>query len=204
MILIVDYNYLNKLIEEVNSFRKQIAFLHSSTAECMVSYMPTKKTSFIGYKQGYNDIWNREQNGMKESDKIRTTVKDYLKYFKNKDGRPVQIESYKRGRLDVLFQVHWLGTVRYLFPFSAEGRFYPTYIYVTKYESDRVVEEYMVDGNQIIYEAYSHKQPADVEYTYINYVVGGAYPVRDERKGIFHLNPLTYEEAYSDNWLNHR
>ena len=94
--------------------------------------------------------------------------------------------------------------VRYLFPYSGEGGFYPTYTYVTKYEDNCVVEEYMVDGNQIVHETYTQNSSGQLDYNYINYVSGGKYPVLAIRKGKFCFNPLTYVEKHRDTWLNHR
>ena len=199
-----DYNYLDRLIGEVNTIRKQVKFCEIDITKYACSYMPTKKTSFIGYKQGYSDHLEKTQKGMKESDKLRSTTKDYIRFIKNGDGELVQIESYKNGVLDCLFQVYWLENVRYLIPYSGEGGFIPTYIYATKYKENCVVEEYMVDGKQIVHETYSKTSNEQIDYNYINYVSGGNYPVREIRKGKFYLNPLTYVESYSDNWLNHR
>lgn len=106
--------------------------------------------------------------------------------------------------IDCLFQIYWIENVRYLFPYSGEGAFYPTYTYVTKYEENCVVEEYMIQGKQIVHETYIQNSNGQIDYNYINYVSGGKYPVREIRKGKFYLNPLTYVESYSDNWLNHR
>lgn len=199
-----DYNYLNRLINEVNELREQISFREIDIIKCGISYMPTKKTSFVGYKQGYSDYLIQIQKGMKESDKLRSTTKDYLRFIKNENGELIQIERYNKGKLDCLFQVYWFETVRYLFPFSADGGYYPTYIFATKYEANCVVEEYMVEGKQIVYEAYSYKSNKEIDYSYINYVSGGNYPVREVRKGKFSLNPLSYEESNNDNWLKHR
>ena len=74
---------------------------------------------------------------------------------------------------------------------------------MTKYDADRVVEEYMINSGQIIYEAYSYKSAQDIDYIRIDYVPDGNYPVRGIRKGVFSLNPLTYKEQYYDDWLYH-
>ncbi len=198
-----DYTYLTKLIQDVNLLRKQTKYHKIDIANCNFSYMATKKTSFVGYKQGYSDIFHRNQKGVKESDKLRSTTKNYLKFIRNKKGELLQIDSYVDGSIDCIFQEHWIENVRYLFPFSEDGGFYPTYAYVAKFECNRVTEEYMVSGTQIIYESYSYKSEEDLEYAYINYVPEGKFPILAEEKGVFHLNPLTYEEHYSDNWLNH-
>ena len=135
------YKHLDKLIDKTNALRKKIKYCEIDITDCVFSYMPTKKTSFIGYKEGYSDILIRNQKGMKESDKISSSAKNFLKYIKNKKGELIQIESYTNGRIDCLFQVHWIENARYLFPFSSNGGYYPTYTYVTKYKSNIVTEE---------------------------------------------------------------
>ena len=199
----IDYNYLSSLLTEANELRKQIKFCEIDIAGCSISYMPKKQTSFVGFKEGCSDILDRNEKAMKESDKIRSTSKNYLRFLKDKEGRLVQVDNYCNGRIDCLFQVHWFGNVRYLLRFSADGTYYPTYTYVTKYDADRVVEEYMINSGQIIYEAYSYKSAQDIDYIRIDYVPDGNYPVRGIRKGVFSLNPLTYKEQYYDDWLYH-
>ncbi len=200
----VNFNYLDTLIKEVNDLRKKVVFQEIDISSCAFSYMPTKKTSFVGYKQGYYDKLVQVQNGMKESDKIRASVKKYLKFIKNKEGKLISIELYNDGRIDCLFQVYWAKNKRYLFPFSANGGYYPTYAYVTVYEGNSVSEEYMVKGSQIVYEAYSNINDTEIAYRRVNYVSGGKYPVLEASKGKLHLDPLSYEETVYDNWLNHR
>ena len=200
----IDYNYLSSLLTETNELRKKIKFCEIDIAGCSISYMPKKQTSFVGFKEGYSDILYRNKKGMKESDKLRSTSKNYLRFLKDKEGKLVQVDDYCSGRIDCLFQVHWFGNVRYLFPFSADGTYYPTYTYVTKYDADRIAEEYMINSGQIIYEVYSYKSDQKIDYICIDYVPDGNYPVREIRKGVYSLKPLTYKEQYYDCSLYHR
>lgn len=197
------HQYLKELIHKVNSLRKKIRYSEIDVLDCTVSYMATKKTVFVGYKQGYYDQHCRNQKGMKEVDKLRSTAKNYLKFFKDKSGKLIQIECYTEGKLECYFQAHWIDNVRYLFPFSPKGGNYFTYSYATRYQEGMVTEEYMVEGNQIVYESYSYQSNNEVEYEYINYVPSGQFPVISEKKGRFRLVPLTYEEYYFDWWMNH-
>lgn len=197
-----DHELLRQLIDEVNHLREQTTFYPLDTENRVISYMPTKKTSFVGLKQGYSDLLVQSQKGMKESDRLRSSVKDYLRFVRNAEGELLQIERFNKGRMDCLFQAHRLGETRYLFPFSSSGGFYPTYVYATRYEAGRVAEEYMVNGRQIIYEAYDYASENSVEYTLVNHVAGGNNPVRERRKGIFRLDPLAYEETLSESWLD--
>ncbi len=203
MCIMVDFNYLDKLITEVNDLRNKVGFYEVDTSSCSFSYMPRKKTTFVGYKQGHYDNLVREQKGMKESDKLRATAKDYLRFIKNNDNETIQIEAYINGRIDCLFQVYWVENKRYLFPFFADGGHYPTYAYVTCYDGNSISEEYMVTRNQIIYEVYSHITDTEIVYRRVNYVSGGNHPVLETSEGILHLNPLSYEEMAYDNWLKH-
>lgn len=200
----IDFNYLDSLIKEVKELRNSITFCEIDAASCSFTYMPTKKTSFVGYKQGYYDELTKSEKGMSETDKLRATVKEYLKFIRSKDDKLLQIEKHSNGRIDCLHQVYWAENKRYLFPFSASGGYYPTYTYVTQYEGEAVVEEYMVDGNQIIYEVYSHISETEIDCYCVNYISGGNYPVREEKEGKLDLNTLTYEETNYDCWLNHR
>ena len=113
-----DYSYLDILINEVKELRNKTEFIEIDTSKCGISYMPTKKTSFVGYKQGYSDYLTKIQKGIKETEKIRSTTKDYLKLIKNVDDELIQIEHYIHGKLDCIFQVHWIEGARYLFPYS--------------------------------------------------------------------------------------
>ena len=198
----IDYEHLNKLVETTNYIREEIVFQEIDISQCIISYMPTKKTSFIGFKEGYSDYLICKEKGMKHSDKVNTTTKNYLKYIKNNEGNLIQIECYIGGKMDYLYQVHWEKNVRYLLPFSSKGGFYPTYVFGTKYEGKRVIEEYMVMKKQIVYEKYDYKSENDVDYNYINYVSEGDYPVRERRKGKFSIEPFTYEENLSESWLD--
>lgn len=82
----IDYNYLSSLLTETNELRKKIKFCEIDIAGCSISYMPKKQTSFVGFKEGYSDILYRNKKGMKESDKLRSTSKNYLRFLKDKEG----------------------------------------------------------------------------------------------------------------------
>lgn len=50
-----DYGYLDVLINKVNELRGKIKFSEIDITKCGISYMPTKKISYVGLKQGYSD-----------------------------------------------------------------------------------------------------------------------------------------------------
>ena len=206
----IDYKYLDSLVKQVNKLSEKTKFREFDITKCSFSYMPTKNTSFVGYKEGYSEYLIKNQKGITVSDKIRANTKSYHRLIKNEAGELIQIETYNNGSLDCIFQVHWIENTRYLFPFlytkDPNPRYihYPTFVYVTRFENKAVVEEYMVIGSQIVYELYSYKSNNEIEYSCINYVSGGSHPIREEKQGTFKLDPLTYNETYYDCWLNHR
>lgn len=69
---------------------------------------------------------------------------------------------------------------------------------MTHFEDGRVVEEYYVCRNQIVYESYDYSDGNKVGYYEINYVPTGKYPVLGESKGHFLSDSLEYveEERY--------
>lgn len=199
----LDKKYLNDLIENCNKLREKYVFFNLENSECIVSYMPTKKRSFVGYKHGDYEVIMQQKYKMKENSMIRANCKNYIKLFRDTTGELLQIQRISNGRIDVVHQAHRIKNTMYLFPFSPDGGFYPTYTYVTKYGHNCVVEEYMVSGNQIIYEKYDKKDEVE-EYLFTNYVRDGTYPILEERKGIFTFEPLEYKEIENSNWTENR
>lgn len=189
----VEESYLRELISKISALRKKVKYKSINTSDCVVAYIPTKKKSFVGMKQGYAEQLSGIENSIKESAKIRANCKDYLKLFKNREGKVLQIEKYAGGRIDCIFQAYYDENLCCLFPFSANGGFYPTYSYVTVYENGKIIEEYMVDGSQIVYERYLNESETCVGYEYVNYVSGGKSPILEARAGVFRFNPLRYE-----------
>ncbi len=189
----VDESYLRELISKISTLRKKVKYKPVNPDECVVTYMPTKKKSFVGMKQGYAEQLFRIENGIKESEKIRANCKDFLKLFRNQEGKVLQIEKYANGKIDCVFQAYYNENLFCLFPFSANGGFYPTYSYATVHENNKIVEEYMVDDNQIVYERYLNENETGVDYEYVNHVSGGKTPILEARAGVFRFNPLRYE-----------
>lgn len=198
----IETGYLQELLMCVSAIKENIKYRAMIPDDCVITYLATKRNSFAGMKSGYSEQLFRIEKGLKESKKIRANCKNYLKIYRNTEGMVLQIENYVNGRMDYLFQSHYADGLYYLFPYFSDGSFYPTYSYVTRYTDNKVTEEYMVDGNQIIYESYSNETKMCVDYEYINYVKDGKYPILEKKRGIFRFNPLRYESAESDNWLN--
>ena len=184
----VDEEYLRNLNARTENIRRKVKYKPVNPDDCVITYMATKKKSFVGMKSGYAEQLFRIENGIKESEKIRANCKDYLKIFRNHQGNVLQIEKYSNGRIDCVFQTYYGDNLCCLFPFSVNGGFYPTYSYVSVTEDDKVVEEYMVDDSQIVYERYSNESETCVDYVYINYVSGGKVPILEHRTDIIHKN----------------
>ncbi|MDE7400218.1 MAG: hypothetical protein K2N06_11925 [Oscillospiraceae bacterium] len=49
----VDEGYLRELIAKILALRKRVKYNPIDPNECDVTYMPTKKKSFVGMKSGY-------------------------------------------------------------------------------------------------------------------------------------------------------
>lgn len=196
----VDEKYLVKLNKKCNMLRSKFKYTIIDEANCDIFYLPTKKTSFIGYKKGYYEQLLLQKYGLKESQKLRAGCKNYLQIFREHDGRILQIKSIKGGEADCIHQACYEGDAMYLFPFSKGGGYYPTYSYVSKSCGGFVQEEYMVDGKQIIYESYK-EEGGKVKYESINYVVGGKVPLLSSQSGEFTFDPLSYKILSEYSWL---
>ncbi|MEG0366324.1 MAG: hypothetical protein RR585_05785 [Coprobacillus sp.] len=199
-----DKKYLHKLIKQVLALRNKVDYQSIDLDKCEITYMATKNQSFIGIRSGYAEQLLRMEKGIKESHKIRSNCGNYLKIYRNTQGQILQIESFVHGKMDCLYQSYYKDNVCYFFPYWQNGSKYPTYSFVTQYKNNKVVEEYLVDGSQIIYEKYSNESETSVDYYLINYIKGGKYPILEEKKGIIKFQPFSYKIIESDSWLNHR
>lgn len=199
----IDESYLNKLIRECNELRKNTCFNNLDTDAMKVSYMTKKDQEFIGYLQGYYELFRRNRYKIKESDSIRANCKKYLKIYRDKDGAIRQIENYVNGRIDVIHQSVSVQNKTYLFPYTGNGGSYPTYTYVTVYSDNGISEEYMANRTQIIYTKYeSTGRDNEIVYSSVNYVEGGKIPFLEKRKGVIRLDTLQCDETEYSSWLD--
>ncbi|MDE6568555.1 MAG: hypothetical protein K2K70_12600 [Lachnospiraceae bacterium] len=193
--------YLKSLIEITRRLFDEFEYpaLDLSTAE--ISYIPTKKRTDMGLKMGLDGLAEMKKYRVKESSKIRSNCKFYQKFYKI-NGKIAEIESFIGGhdRMAGSYIAYYEENYRYLFPFyydaqKAVGR----YIYVTYFEDNRVMEEYMVGQNQIVYDRYQYSDGGKVGYYCINYVPSGKYPVLGESRGYYLSDSLEYvqEECYA-------
>jgi len=202
----VQQDYLDYLIDDCNRKRKQTEFIKYPEETLTGITFLTPLKDFTGYLRGYYEMLLWKKYKISEKNRIRSNCSNYLKIIKDADDRIIQTESYRKGRIDVIHQCRDINNRLYFFPFSAYGTFYPTYSYVTfRAHASRITEEYMVDGNQIIYYSYRKKPDTnEVDFYKINYIKGGSYPVKDEEKGVFITDTLEYTCEYYDCWLYHR
>ena len=201
----IDESYLNKLIQECNELRKKTCFITLDTQAMKASYMAKKNQEFIGYLQGYYELFRRKQYKITESDSVRTNCKKYLKIYRDNEGTIRQIENYVNGQIDVVHQSLVIQNKTYLFPYTSKGGSYPTYSYVTVYSNDGISEEYMANRTQIVYTKYEPTESDnEIGYSSVNYVEGGKVPVLERRKGVICLDTLLCNETEYYNWLIER
>lgn len=200
----IDIEYLDKLTKDCQEIKKKIQYRNILLDNLTISYLVTKNHSFIGYHQGYYEQIVQHQYKLKESAKIRANSKNYLEIYRDKSNDIVQIVKYCNGHIDCIHQSYMHDNKRYLVPFSSTGGFYPTYIYVTVYNDADIIEEYAIEGRQIIYDKYMKESDKQIAFSRINYVVGGNVPILEEMEGLITIDPLSYNEIDFDNWIRHR
>lgn len=185
--------YLQMLLDAAHQKFNNFERVELDTSCFDISYIPTKKRNFMGLKDGISGLVEMRKYKVKESTSIRSNSMYYQKFYKT-DGKAVKIDSFVAGheRLDVSYSVYYEGDYRYLFPYSRFGTKSWTYMVVTHYKNSKVSEEYMVSGNQIIYEKYDYSNEGKANYYYINYVSTGTYPVLAEESGYYLLDTLEY------------
>ena len=195
----ISFEYLQDLLQEINTLRDTISFHElNDTDYDEITYIPNKNDTRIGVQQGYRQKLACQKHRLKEKDTIRKDCKNYSKIYKN-GGKVIRVESYVKGRIDVIFIAHYTAGKRFLFPFSSSGGYYPTYSYVTHYNNGDVDEEYSASKTQIVYERYTPQDDNTVGYDYINYVPNGTEPVLSRASGIIVLTPELryYSEQYT-------
>ena len=91
----IDESYLIKLIHECNELRKNTCFIKLDTDSLKISYMPKKNQEFIGYLQGYYEMFRRKKYKITENDSLRANCKKYLKIFREKILICIQVMDFK-------------------------------------------------------------------------------------------------------------
>ena len=193
--------YLQMLLDTAHQKFHDFERAEPDTSCCAISYIPTKKRNFMGLKDGISGLAEMRKYKVKETAAIRANSMYYQKLYKA-DGKVVKIDSFVAGheRLDVSYFAYYEGDDRYLFPYSRFGTKSWTYMFVTRYKNGNVFEEYMVSGNQIVYEKYDYSNEGRAGYYAINYVPAGTHPVLTEESGCYLLDTLEYMEEQCFTW----
>lgn len=198
-----DKNYLKSLIQTSNNKFKQFKYIEINDDSCDIYYMPTKNQNYIGLQLGLSEQARLMKYNIQESTKIRSNSKNYIKIYK-KDNKILKIEKFNNGKFDCTYLACYENEYRYLFPYTETGHKYPTYLCVSRFENNKVAEEYMVQSNQIIYSKYGKQKDGKVNYYYINYVPEGKAPILEEKSGYYLVDSLEYIEKEYYVWLQNR
>lgn len=195
--------YLETLIRTANKKFEQFEYSEINDTSCDIFYMPTKKESYIGLQLGLSEQARLLKRNIKESAKLRSDCKNYIKILKQ-DDKVIKIESIINGKTDSTYLAYYENDFRYLFPYTMSGHRYPTYMSVVHFEGDEVTEEYMVQRNQILYKKYGRPKGNKVDYYYINYVPNGKHAALEETCGYYLTDTLEYVEKERYVWTQDR
>ena len=194
--------YLKQLIvdtlKKFNDF--ECDFFDFSEAE--ISYIATKKRFNIGLRSGLSGLAEMKTYKSNESTSIRKNCQFYNKFYKDND-RIRKIECFIDGhdRLSTTYIAHYEDGMRFLFPFRNNQKDpCARHIFVATIKDGKVIEEYHIDGKQIVYEKYGYTEGDKVDYYYINYVPTGNEPVLGETEGYFLTESLELIKTYEYNW----
>ena len=172
--------YLGALIDETNAFAENTPWIDTRDQATKIEYAKSLCDLHTGLDLGMFHRAKELARGVKRTEKLGAK-KAYLKYYYEGDTL-TYIESYVKT-LDVVFRVVFDGNIRYLVPFFKNGMPYPTYIHACKTENGKVVEEWTVEGNQIVYDSYTHFDDGSAAYYFINHVRGGKTPILMQKRG---------------------
>lgn len=197
----ISFKYLQELLQEVNDLRAKIEYSEVNENDYdEIVYIANKNDTRIGVQLGLQREFDCKKYNFKEKHSIRKDSQYYCKIYK-KDGKAIRVESYVKGRIDVVFLAYYTEDKRFMFPFSSDGSFYPTYVYTTHFHNEIVDEEYCSSRGQIVYEHYLYTDDNSVSYECINYVPDGTYPVLARASGVFTLAPeLNYTSTQCSTW----
>ncbi|MCM1427718.1 MAG: hypothetical protein NC118_14045 [Eubacterium sp.] len=197
----ISFDYLQELLQETEDLRVKAEYSDVNENDYdEIVYIANKNNTSIGVQSGLGRELYCKKYNLKEKHTIRKNSQYYCKIYK-KDGKIIRVESYVKGRIDVVFIAYYTEDRRFMFPFFSNGRFYPTYTYVTHFHNGIVDEEYQSDRVQIVYERYLYTDDNSIKYEYLNYVPNGTYPVVSRASGIFTLSPeLNYTSTQYSTW----
>lgn len=194
--------YLKQLIEDTLKNFSDFECDFFDFSEAQISYIATKKRFDIGLRSGLSGLAEMKKYKSKEATSIRKNCQFYNKFYRE-NGKIRKIECFIDGhdRLSDTYIAYYEGEKRFLFPFRNNQKDpYARHIFVATIKDGKVVEEYHIDGKQIVYEKYEYAENDKVDYYYINYVPTGNEPVLSEEEGYFLTESLELIKTYEFNW----
>lgn len=194
--------YLQKLISNARKKFDDFSYCFADIPNVKITYVNTNKRNLTGIIEGMRGLAEMEAHNTKESLKISPICKNYNKFYRSGE-RVIKVECFVGGHndLDVIYVAQYDGERCYLFPYfedKSKAVGYP--IIVANFENSKVVEEYRVDGNKILYEKYDYSEQDTVGYYCINFVPMGQCPILGEEKGYFSVNSLEYHQMSNKVW----
>ena len=181
------------IIETQKAFNDFICdFSNAKTDD--VTYVCTKKRNLMGMKNGIAGLAEMEAYSVKGSQSIRPDCKYYNKFYKE-NGKVKRIDCIVGGHneIDVVYIAHCDGNRRDLFPYFGNGeKAVGYYAIITEYDGENVIEEYISNDSQIVYEPYVFSNRNKVGYYCINYVPNGTFSTLGESEGEYNSESLEY------------
>lgn len=196
--------YLKELIIETQNMFNDFVCEFSNAETADVTYVCTKKRNLMGIKCGIAGLAEMKAYNVKESPSIRQNCKYYNKFYKE-NGKINRIDCVVDGydEIDVVYIAHYDGNRRYLFPyFENHEKAVGYYVIVTEFDGENVIEEYITNDNQIVYEQYDFSNRSNVGYYCINYVPNGKFSILGESEGEYNAESLEYNPISNYVWCD--
>lgn len=196
--------YLKNLIIETQKAFNDFVCDFSNAKTDDVTYVCTKKRNLLGMRSGIAGLAEMKAYNVKESQSIRQNCKYYNKFYKE-NGKVKRIDCIvgEYNEIDVVYIAHYDGNRRYLFPyFENYEKAVGYYAIVTEYDGENVIEEYMSNDSQIVYEQYVFANRSNVGYYCINYVPNGTFSILGESEGEYNAESLEYNPISNYVWCD--
>lgn len=193
-------SYLLRLRKETLDYRNAYRYEAYDEVGAEIVYLKNLMDLTTGTDEGLSSQHKMQRYKVKPQTKLRAGTKNYLKKS-YENGVLKQIVRFVAGRPDVCYQASYQGGRRYLIPFGENGTYYPTHTHVYHPQGD-VVEEYMVDSSQIVYQRYQKTDENSFAYLYVNYIPNGTYPISGYETGVYRMidGEITYQMEQEYTW----
>ncbi len=196
--------YLKNLIIKTQKKFNDFVCDFSDTQTADVTYVCTKKRNLMGMKSGIAGLAEMKTYNVKESQSISPNCKYYNKFYKE-NGKVKRIDCIVGGHneIDVVYIAHYDGNRRYLFPyFENHEKAVGYYVIVTEYDGENIIEEYISNDSQIVYEQYDFSNRNKVGYYCTNYVPNGTFSTLGESEGEYNADSLEYNPISNYVWCD--